>query len=103
MYYDLLTASGIKYMTTGEILTILGMSSGIFMIMAWLADLLMERLSFGVILNTILLMVGAVLGFAIMVWLGMPPTRRDYLTAVFICGLSGFIFLMALASMKRAV
>jgi uncharacterized membrane protein YeaQ/YmgE (transglycosylase-associated protein family) len=103
MYYDLVTASGIKYMTTGEILTILGMSSGIFMIMAWLADLLMERLSFGVIINSILLMLGAIVGFAIMVWVGYPPTRRDYLSAVFICGLSGFILLMALASMKRAV
>lgn len=100
--YDLIAASGLKHMRTSDILIILGMASGIFMIMAWLADLLMERLSFGVILNTILLMVGAVLGFAILVWLGMPPTRRDYLTAVFVCGMSGFVFLMALASLKRA-
>lgn len=100
--YDVINASGIKYMTTGEILIILGMSSGIFLIMAWLADLLMQRLSFGVILNTVLLMIGAALGFAILVWLGMPPTRRDYLTAVFVCGTTGFVLLMALASMKRS-
>ena len=100
--YDVVTASGIKYMTTSEILIILGMSSGIFMIMAYFADVLMEKLSFGIILNTVLLMVGAMLGFAILVWLGMPPTRRDYLTAVFVCGLTGFILLMALASVRRA-
>lgn len=100
---EVIAASGIKYMSTGDIVIILGMSSGIFMIMAWLADLLMARLSFGVMLNTILLMIGAVIGFAVLVFLGMPPTRRDYLTAVFVCGTSGFVFLMLLASMKRAV
>lgn len=101
--YELIHASGIKHMSTGDIVIIIGMSSGIFMIMAWLADVLMDHLSFGVILNTILLMFGAMLGFALLVWLGMPPTRRNYLPAVFVCGMSGFVLLMALASIKRAV
>jgi uncharacterized membrane protein YeaQ/YmgE (transglycosylase-associated protein family) len=103
MIYQLQHALGWRYLSTGDIVFILAMAGAIFLILAWLTDILMERLSFGIIVNTLVMMAGAFLGLAVMVWLGFPPTRRDFLPAVFVCGTSGVLMLMLLAAFKRAV
>jgi uncharacterized membrane protein YeaQ/YmgE (transglycosylase-associated protein family) len=98
-----LNAIGWKYLSFNDLVFISAMSGAVFMIMAWLADLLMEQRSFGVVLNTILLAIGAVLGLAGLAWLEIPPTRKDFLPALFACGVSAVVFLVALAAMKRTV
>jgi uncharacterized membrane protein YeaQ/YmgE (transglycosylase-associated protein family) len=103
MMYQFLHAIGWRYMSTGDILFIAAMAGSVFLIMAWLTDILMERLSFGVIMNTLLMAFGAALGLMALVWLDMAPTRRDYLPAIFACGLSAILTLMLLAAFKRAV
>ncbi|MCO4052558.1 MAG: hypothetical protein HEQ16_00510 [Bosea sp.] len=102
MIHQLQHALGWRLLSTGDIVFILGMAGAVFLILAWLADILMGRLSFGLIVNTLLMMVGAFLGLAVMVWLGFPPTRRDFLPTVFVCGTSGVLMLMLFAAFRRA-
>ena len=101
--YDVINAIGWRHMSAGDIFVISGMAFGVFLIMAWLADLLLAKLSFGILANTGLLMAGAMLGFALMVWAGYPPTRRFYLIPIFVCGTTAFSLLIVFASLRRAV
>jgi uncharacterized membrane protein YeaQ/YmgE (transglycosylase-associated protein family) len=103
MIGQFLHAIGWRFLSSGELFFIALMGGGVIMISAWLADLLMQEFSFGVIGNMILLICGAILGLAIMVWIGMPPTRRDFLPALIASGVSATLMLVVFAAMKRAV
>ena len=103
MIAQFLHAVGWRFLSSGELFFIALIGGSVFMIMAWLADVLMEKLSFGVIGNMILLICGAILGLAIMVWIGMPPTRRDFLPALIASGIGATLVLVVFAAMKRAV
>ena len=103
MIAQFLHTIGWRFLSSGDLFFIALMGGSVFMIMAWLADVLMQQLSFGVIGNMILLICGAILGLAIMVWIGMPPTRRDFLPALFACGISAILMLVVFAAVKRAV
>lgn len=98
-----LHAIGWKALTTGDLFLIGCIGGAIFLILAWFADVLLERISFGVILNTLILIAGAVLGLFLLVQIDMAPTQKHYMHAVFACGVSAVLLLVALASMRRAV
>ncbi len=97
----LLNSIGWKYMTTGDLIFMFCMAGGVFLVMAYLTDVLLERLSFGIIMNTILLMAGAIFGLVVLSWLGYAPTRRNFIPAIFACGMSSVLFIIVLAAMKR--
>ena len=97
-----LNAINYKQMSGLDIFFIVVLGGGIFMIMAFLADMLMQRLSFGIVGNALLMLIGAVLGLAALVHLGMPPTRRDWMVALLVCGVSSVSVLITLAALKRA-
>lgn len=92
-----------KGMTNGELFVICSLFGGIFLIMAWLADVLMERISFGVIWNTIILVAGAVAGLFLLVQTGFAPTQKAYMHAVFACLSTAMAFLVLVASFRRPV
>jgi hypothetical protein len=94
---------GLRFVSRDELWFIIGVSFGVFLIMAYMIDLIMERLSFGIILNTILMFLGASLGLLCLNWLGMPPSRRDFTNALLVCGLSSVLLPLFLAAFKRSV
>lgn len=99
----LMKTLGLQSQGTDTVLFVLGMACFLFMIVAWLTDELMERLSFGIIINTILLLSGAVLGLLALSWFGMSPTRQNYLFALFFCFVTAIVALLIPAAFKRAV
>ncbi len=94
---------GLQHAGSDTLIFIAALAFGVFLIVSWMTDMLMERLSFGIILNMILLMIGAVLGLIALGYFGMSPTRKDYLFAVFACLVSAVVVLLIPASLKRAV
>ncbi len=94
---------GLRFISRDELWFLIGVSFGVFLIMAYMIDLIMERLSFGIILNTILMFIGASLGLLLLNWLGMPPNRRDFTNALLVCGLSSVLLPLFLAAFKRSV
>jgi hypothetical protein len=97
-----LHAIGWKHFTTGELALMFGLAFGVFLVMAFLMDILMEHRSFGIIGNTTILMLGAIGGLVALAYFGYPPTRREYLPALFACGISSIVMLIGMAMTKRA-
>ncbi len=100
--YVVQNAIGWKYISQEELLFFMGLASAVFLVMAYLMDVLMSRLSFGIIMNTMLLVLGAGLGLLGMIWFEMPPTRKDFLPTLFACGVSAVTLLVIMAAFKRA-
>jgi hypothetical protein len=103
MFEQVIHAINGRHMSYLDMSLIAVLGGSIALVMAWFTDTLMERISLGVLLNAILMIAGAALGLCILVWAGFPPTRNNVLPAVFVCGLSGVLMLMFVASFKRAI
>jgi uncharacterized membrane protein YeaQ/YmgE (transglycosylase-associated protein family) len=99
----IMTAVGWREMTTGGMVMIAFTGGGVLLIFAYMMDVLMERFSFGIIMNALLLLVGAVLGLVILQYAGWPPTRREFVHALFLCCITAVAVLVAAASFKRAI
>lgn len=91
-----------KALTDGELFLIACIAGSIFLVAAWFTDVLLEKLSFGVIGNTIILFIGAIIGLFILVHAGYPPTQRQFMHAIFACAFSAMVFLTLVAAMRRS-
>ncbi len=92
-----------KGLNNGDLFMILSIGGAIFLIMAWFADALLERISFGVILNTIILAVGSAIGLFALVQLDMAPTQKNYMHAILACFASSAMLLVILSLFRRPV
>ena len=103
MVQQVLHAIDWRYLSFTDLALITVIGGSVSLIMAWLTDIMMERLSLGVVLNALVIILGAVIGLSMLVWAGFPPTRQNVMLALFACWLSGILFLMLIVSFKRTV
>jgi uncharacterized membrane protein YeaQ/YmgE (transglycosylase-associated protein family) len=103
MLTQFLNAIGWRNLDSTDLLVLGSVAGGLFVITAWIADVLMERLSLGIVLNVAVMVVGATLGLFGLVMAGFTPTRADLLPVLFASGLGAMTALVAVASFKRTV
>jgi uncharacterized membrane protein len=99
----ILTAIGWRDLSFASMMMIAFVGGGTLLIFAFLMDVLLERFSFGIIPNFILLLIGIIGGLVALQWWGWPPNRREYLHALVLCSTCGVLVLAAAASLKRSV
>lgn len=76
-------------------------AGSIFMIMAWLADALLERRSFGILGNMLILIIGAFAGVFLLAQIGAAPTQRHFMHAVLVCSVTAVLLLVISAALRR--
>ncbi len=103
MLATFLNAIGWRSLDATDLFLVGSVAGALFVIMAWIADVLMERLSLGVLMNVVVMALGAFIGLFVLVMAGFPPTRNDLLPALFSCGLGAIVALVGAASLKRTV
>ena len=101
MFDVILKFFGIPFISPLTFWFLLGLAFSVAVAAGWIADAIMENLSFGIPLNSILLCVGAVLTFSVWRYLNLPM-QREFMF-LFIAGLGFFSasFLLACVFLKR--
>jgi hypothetical protein len=101
--HTLMTAIGWRDLNGSSMLMIAFAGGGTLLIFSYMMDVLLERFSFGILMNFSLMLAGIVLGLVMLQWFGWPPNRREFLHALLFCTFTGVLMLVAACSMKRAV
>ncbi len=99
----IMNAIGWREFSGGSLMMIAFTGGGTLMIFAYLMDVLMERFSFGIIMNGVLMLAGVVAGLVILHLYGWPPRRQEFMHALFFCSITAVTLLVAAASLKRAI
>jgi hypothetical protein len=99
----LMTAIGWRDLGFASMMMIAFVGGGTMLVFAFMMDLLLERFSFGIVPNFVLLLGGVVLGLVALQWFGWPPNRREYLHALVFCAGCAVLVLAAAASFNRSV
>lgn len=100
---SLLLLLGLPNMPAPELAVLIGLVAVGALLLGWIADIILHEAGFGVILNGVIIIVGALIG--VMLWqrLGLLVGSNQHLTAAIIAATSGIVLLISCGVGKRLV
>jgi hypothetical protein len=97
----LLLMLGIPDMGTGQMLILLGVIALAALVLGWMADMALRDGGFGIILNSAIVLAGAVGGVLLWRKLGYSVTIHPQLASAIAGGVSGMVLLIGSAVSRR--
>lgn len=99
----LLPMLGLSYLPNEQLLLLAAMAAVGAFVIGWLADVILDEASFGIIMNGLIVVAGAALGFMLWIRIGYPVSGNKLHVTALVTATSGVLLLVSLGISRRFV
>lgn len=99
----ILTFLGLPYMGTMTLLVVMGLAFCAAVVFGWIADTIMAQNSFGIAINGIILIVGAVIGLLILKHLSVQIKVDSTILYMMFAGVTAVVLLLIMTLLRRYI
>lgn len=97
----LLMFFGLPHLDAGSLVLVLGLAFVACVIFGWIADSIMDSMSFGIAINGVLLLLGGILGLLLLKYSGFQYRLDFVFAAILFSSVSAVMVLLCFAFLRR--
>ncbi|RDJ23193.1 GlsB/YeaQ/YmgE family stress response membrane protein [Bosea caraganae] len=94
---------GLSYLPAEHLILLAGLLAMVGFLAGWLADLILKEEGFGIIVNGLIVIAGALLGFMLWARMGYPVGNNKQFIAALVTAISGVLLLVSCGIGRRFV
>jgi uncharacterized membrane protein YeaQ/YmgE (transglycosylase-associated protein family) len=94
---------GLPYMDTLTMVVVLGLAFSAAVISGWLADVIMGQNSFGIAMNGVVMVIGAIIGLFLLKYSGFQYRASFLVVAMTCASISAVVLLLLFAFLRRYI